>query len=621
MSHDMSMLRRALGFGAVAFLVSAAAMAMTAAPAQAIGTDWYVAAATGDDSNACTSAADPCKTIAEALDRAGSNDTIHVAGGTYAESELEIFYNVTIVGAADGTTTVSGDGSEIFDVFADDGIPTVTFENLNITDNGTGDGVFAEFAAVNFINSRVDGNAHYGVEAYESMVSATHSTFNGNGTGEGYGDGIFLSVGTVTADHSTFDGNAGYGVWTDAFSLELAGVQPNAVGGSDASATLDHSTASNNGFGGVGGYDSVLQVLSSTLSGNTGAGVENDTGRASFGIVEVRNSTITGTKPLPVEETPTISLAQPSGGILSINIDDNFAAKAHSTARAQALTAHPDVAKNAAALAPHVRALTSIGDLSPGQVAVSSSIVAKQAAGSVDCAVSPKVIVDDGYNVSSDADNSCGFSADAHDVVKSDPLLGPLADNGGPTQTHLLHKGSPAIDLVPEGQDGCAADATDQRDLARVQPVGGKCDAGAVEVTQSAVVISPNSLPHGMVGKSYHQVISATGGLGAPYVWSFAGGQLPPGLTFSPGGVIGGVPTQAGTFHFTVSVDDPTLKDYTIVIEAAAVAAGGEPPLANTGPNVRPYAYLGATAVGLGILMLFTSGALGRWYRRYIRQH
>ena len=49
-----------------------------------------------------------------------------------------------------------------------------------------------------------------------------------------------------------------------------------------------------------------------------------------------------------------------------------------------------------------------------------------------------------GYNVSSD--DGGGFLNASGDQVNTDPLLGPLQNNGGPTLTHALLTGSPAID-------------------------------------------------------------------------------------------------------------------------------------------------------------------------------
>ena len=56
-----------------------------------------------------------------------------------------------------------------------------------------------------------------------------------------------------------------------------------------------------------------------------------------------------------------------------------------------------------------------------------------------------------------------------------DPLLGPLANNGGPTRTRALLPGSPAIDAA--SSDGCPG--KDQRDVAR--PQGSACDIGSYE--------------------------------------------------------------------------------------------------------------------------------------------
>jgi hypothetical protein len=62
---------------------------------------------------------------------------------------------------------------------------------------------------------------------------------------------------------------------------------------------------------------------------------------------------------------------------------------------------------------------------------------------------------------------------------RGDPRLGPLQDNGGPTQTEALQAGSAAID------QGAGCEITDQRGLPR--PSGPACDIGAYEVTPPAV--------------------------------------------------------------------------------------------------------------------------------------
>jgi CSLREA domain-containing protein len=88
-----------------------------------------------------------------------------------------------------------------------------------------------------------------------------------------------------------------------------------------------------------------------------------------------------------------------------------------------------------------------------------------------------------GYNV--DAGNSCTDVTDDTDLENTSSVLGPLATNGGPTQTHALLAGSPAIDRVPTAQ--CldltpAALTVDQRGAGFTRPVGAACDAGAFEV-------------------------------------------------------------------------------------------------------------------------------------------
>ena len=86
--------------------------------------------------------------------------------------------------------------------------------------------------------------------------------------------------------------------------------------------------------------------------------------------------------------------------------------------------------------------------------------------------------ISNGHNL--DSDNSCGLTAE--DLKNVDPRLTPLGDNGGPTRTHALNPGSPAIDAGKE----LDSITTDQRGVSRPQRNG--FDIGAFEMTPFSVV-------------------------------------------------------------------------------------------------------------------------------------
>ena len=87
-------------------------------------------------------------------------------------------------------------------------------------------------------------------------------------------------------------------------------------------------------------------------------------------------------------------------------------------------------------------------------------------------------ITDGGHNL--DSGTSCGFATANNSLSGVDPMLGPLADNGGPTWTHALLAGSPAID---KGDSFGAT--TDQRGVSR--PQGAASDIGAFEVESTTI--------------------------------------------------------------------------------------------------------------------------------------
>ena len=100
-----------------------------------------------------------------------------------------------------------------------------------------------------------------------------------------------------------------------------------------------------------------------------------------------------------------------------------------------------------------------------------------------------------GYNLTGEGSSSgCSFDHTGDRTVNPDDIftevLAPkLIDNGGPTQTHFLLPGSPAINHIPYDANGCGtAVTTDQRGVPR--PVQDNCDIGSYETIPMTVGMS-----------------------------------------------------------------------------------------------------------------------------------
>jgi CSLREA domain-containing protein len=117
-----------------------------------------------------------------------------------------------------------------------------------------------------------------------------------------------------------------------------------------------------------------------------------------------------------------------------------------------------------------------------GRLQVMSSIIN----GSVQGGNCSGTISSQGDNISSDG--TCNFTGQG-DRNNTDPLLGPLQDNGGFTPTHALLPGSPAIDAV--SHNPCPPPATDQRGFLR--PAGPRCDVGAFELGAASPTPTPTA--------------------------------------------------------------------------------------------------------------------------------
>ena len=130
---------------------------------------------------------------------------------------------------------------------------------------------------------------------------------------------------------------------------------------------------------------------------------------------------------------------------------------------------------------------------SAATVTLTNTILARSAAGG-HCGGT--AVTSGGNNI--DDGTSCAL-AGAGDQSGVDPLLGPLQDNGGPTETHALIQGSPAIDAG----NGPSCPATDQRGVGRPTDGNGDgtpaCDAGAYEFVD-ACLNDPGKVTPGVCG-------------------------------------------------------------------------------------------------------------------------
>jgi predicted outer membrane repeat protein len=97
---------------------------------------------------------------------------------------------------------------------------------------------------------------------------------------------------------------------------------------------------------------------------------------------------------------------------------------------------------------------------------------------SIDCQLENGMNYSGSGNYSTDG--TCGGT------VETNPLIGPLKDNGGGTQTHALLSGSPLIDVL----SGCAGMLDDQRGITRQQ--GSGCDPGSYEFDPNEIPLPPH---------------------------------------------------------------------------------------------------------------------------------
>lgn len=332
--------------------------------------------------------------------------------------------------------------------------------------------------------------------------------------------------------------------------------------------TLSDNTAGYEGSGGAIENDASLTVADSTLSGNTagsesgGGGIWND-----GGTVTVTDSTLAdngggngggisnGGGTVTVTDSTLADNDAYDGGGVGGGIDNHGGT---ATVSGDTFAGNTSIAHGG-------------GLFNSGTLRASATIVAGSGS-SGDCGGS---ITDSGYNL--DDDGTCAFTAAHHSHSDVAADLGPLQDNGGPTETEEPTSASPALGQIPTGTvaNGIVlCPGVDQRGVDR--PQGARCDIGAVE--DEGAQVSGVFPPTGLTTGGTSVTISGADLTG---VTSVDFGTQAAGFTFvndgtvtatsppqSAGTVDVTVTTPAGTSainpsdHFTYTVDQtPTVND------------------------------------------------------------
>lgn len=317
-----------------------------------------------------------------------------------------------------------------------------------------------------------------GVYSYAGGVQLNESVISGNvaqGDEVGFGGGGFVVndyYGVTAFVDSVVRGNQGIGT-----SGGIAG----GFGAkySNAAVTIERSTISGNsasasdpgGPGIAGGILSVvprLIVSSSTISGNEASAIA---GGIFAGTASLVNTTVSGNS------------ASVYGGALLL--------APQGQGQDESVLSNSTITGNRAGTGAGVM-------LGEGEVLLNSSIVFGNIntdpsvppayAFEADLDGDPAVVIS-----ASSANNLIEFSALTVpvDTLASNPLLGPLANNGGPTWTHALGAGSPAIDAG----NNVLALVEDQRGAGFDRVVGAAADIGAFEAVPMAQIEPPKLVP------------------------------------------------------------------------------------------------------------------------------
>jgi hypothetical protein len=430
--------------------------------------------------------------LRQALVNATDGDTIDATGVsgviTLTSGELLVNKSVTISGS--GANNLAVDGNARNRVFHIDPGITVVVSALTITNGNAccilpdnlGGGVYNDHAALTLSNCTISDN---------SALDAGAGLYNDGSLGSASAE-IIGSI--FVKNHATLEGGAIYNngnggaaiLNVQASIINSNSADAEGLGGgiynSQATATVDSCTisdnAANKGAGiynyGPEGGPAVLQVSNSTLSGNSaqyggGGAIYNDGSIFGSANVHITNSTLSGNSTTYYDGGGIYNNGYAGNAILQIEnstLGNNSAPEYGGT-------------------------IFNIGGGGGETVVDLANTVLKAGTLGANIFNAEGTVTSHGYNLSND--DGGGYLIGPGDQVNTDPLLGPLRDNGGPTLTHRPLPGSPAIDA---GDPSFTPPPLyDQRGPGFDRVVNGGLDIGSFEVQTGKPTPTPTPRP------------------------------------------------------------------------------------------------------------------------------
>jgi hypothetical protein len=448
-----------------------------------------------------------------AIDNAdGGTGTLSVTGSTFTSNSA----------GADGGAIDSADG----------GTGTLTVKGSTFTSNNAG----------------TDGGAIDNADTGVGDLTVTGSTFTSNNAGYNGGaiDSADTGSGTATIGTSTLTGNtAGY----DGGGIDNGDTSPGPAALVATSLTLIGNTAGYNG-GGIDNGDTSAGSVTASISRSTFA--QNTAGSAGGALDNGDAAVAPATDTVTVSASTLSANSAPAGGAIANAATSGLGSLTLSSSTLSANTGTTGAG------------IDNSGGA--GSVVAAGDLLADA------CAPGIAGWTDAGYSAGEATCLNAGPGSTVSTTVTS--LLGPLASNGGTTQTLLPLAGNAGIARIPASTSvtlGSGAVAlcptTDQRGVASLN--GRPCTTGAVQV--AAPVMTSSDHTTFAKGSPGTFTVHATG-LPAPTYTET--GVLPAGVTLDPAsGVLSGSAQTDGVFPVTMRAHNSSGPD---AIQAFTLTVPGE---------------------------------------------